>query len=65
MKRLERTTYTTDSGRELLFFAGDGRAQITVCSVNADELEELASACQMAADELRIADDLLYAEKAS
>jgi len=65
MKRFTRRVYTTDSGRELIVLQTNGTAQVTCYVVTPDELEELASACQMAADELRIADDLVYAEKAS
>lgn len=52
MKRTETTTYVTDQGRELLKLLGT-TAVVIVCNVNADELDELASACHAAAEELR------------
>ncbi len=52
MKRTSKTVYQSDSGRELLTML-DGKGVVTVCSVTADELDELATACSAAAEELR------------
>lgn len=54
MQRLTKTIYSTDDGRQLLTLKPEEqKATVDVCGVTAAELEELASACMVAAEELR------------
>jgi hypothetical protein len=52
MKRTESVLYTTDKGVELIRLCNN-YASIIVASCNSDQLEQLASACSAAAEELR------------
>lgn len=54
MKRITKTVYTDDKGRELLTVK-NGRATLESAYVEyaPDDLDELASACRAAAEELR------------
>lgn len=63
MKRISKTVYIDDKGRELVTIK-DGKALIerAYSACTADELDELASAASAAAEELR---NLAAAEMAS
>ena len=54
MKRTTKTVYASDKNRALLVIQG-GRASVEYQTdyLTADELDELATACQAAAEELR------------
>lgn len=52
MKRTTKTVYASDEGRELITLKED-KASVLVCGCTADELDQLASACAAAAEELR------------
>ncbi len=52
MIRTESTSYATDAGRTLIRI-DSGKATVIPSICTADELDELASACSVAAEELR------------
>jgi hypothetical protein len=53
MKRIRKTIYSTDEGRELLTMKEDSVCVAYFsCGLTATELRELASACEAAAEEL-------------
>lgn len=54
MQRTHKTIYSTDDGRQLLTLKPEEmKATVDVCGVTPDELDELATACRAAAEELR------------
>lgn len=53
MKRLTKTVFSSDKGRELVSLKDDDQGHVAVCYCSADELDELATACNAAAEELR------------
>ncbi len=59
MKRTNKTVYATDADRPLITITGES-ANVEVFSVTVDELEQLASACSAAAEELRSMTESAY-----
>jgi hypothetical protein len=57
MQRLTKTVYVSDAGRELVVLKPDSQpeccAYVSVAHCSIDLLDELASACLAAAEELR------------
>lgn len=53
MKRIEAVTYKSDKGTTLLSVEDGNRAYISSAFMCPDQLDEMASACAAAAEELR------------
>lgn len=56
MKRINQTAYISDAGTELVKLKDNGQAYVAVCHAGPDLLDELATACSAAAEELRSLD---------
>ena len=53
MKRIQQAVYSSDDGRELIKLSSPTQAYVAICHAGPDLLDELASACRAAAEELR------------